>query len=914
MYSPVTCPPNDSCNTYACNRANGQCIATALPCTDNDMCTVDSCTNNVCSGRNLTAAELANACPARPCYTVTCPRGSNNCSYAPDYTSCGACTIWNPTVPAATYCGRSVCVDARSVVSCTGLVESERTLCATNVSAGNTDTGYFVGRVAVNPCNASTVCRNQTCAENPDRCVISDLNCTRRHLCETASCSVGARGCDYKNVSCPVNDECNSYTCDRATGSCSATPLPCIDNDRCTVDSCATGRCLHLALNPSQLASVCPPVRCYSVVCDVGSDKCTYVANFTECSPCTIANPSIPADSFCFMHICVDVNSTSASCASLATSAQQQSCVLAIAVNRSTGFYVGQVPLSPGPCLVNDFCTTYTCQESPVNRCVSESRVCSPSDRCETSSCDVARAQCVSSTLTQSALHTLCSPPACKLPTCTPTGPCLFSDDPSLACACSVGTSCQALFPETFCTQTACINAAAGEGTTCASVSDSSKQQECLWAVGNNTRYCYVSPKPNACPLGDFCLSYVCTNNASDPSVGQCVSKFASCPASSNKCEKPVCANGACGAVPLTEKEQSALCSDGNGCTDDICDVATGNCSNPLTVPLPTVCAQCTPTSCSGSTPCSPVLCFKFCEVSAGIVDLEACRRAVTANGTYCESRPVICPAGDVCTSWSCDPGTGRCVSAPAQVCDNSDPCRIGQCSVAANRCVFSDPCASVSFGAQPCLQPKCQANASAPSGFLCFGPSSPPRDCTDYLCKADGVQSQIVIGADAKAAFEAQITGGACSPILCTEDSCDPSTIQGCRNGPLSCRVPSSEPCNASVGCYEVGNAYAYPPGVCIKVTVQSLIDFCGNCLGDNVACFFAAVNTAAVAGGIAGGAVAGIVAGVVIAALIAAYASRKGYEYYRAQSQLNSAGAYNNPYFTQNTNAGEMPSNTAR
>ncbi len=37
--------------------------------------------------------------------------------------------------------------------------------------------------------------------------------------------------------------------------------------------------------------------------------------------------------------------------------------------------------------------------------------------------------------------------------------------------------------------------------------------------------------------------------------------------------------------------------------------------------------------------------------------------------------------------------------------------------------------------------------------------------------------------------------------------------------------------------------------------------------------------------------------------------YSSRKGYEYYQAQSQLNSEGLHNNPAFQPNNNAGEMP-----
>ncbi len=43
--------------------------------------------------------------------------------------------------------------------------------------------------------------------------------------------------------------------------------------------------------------------------------------------------------------------------------------------------------------------------------------------------------------------------------------------------------------------------------------------------------------------------------------------------------------------------------------------------------------------------------------------------------------------------------------------------------------------------------------------------------------------------------------------------------------------------------------------------------------------------------------------------AALLAIWASKKGYDHYRASSDLNAAGAQNNPYFSNNEMAGEMP-----
>jgi len=207
--------------------------------------------------------------------------------------------------------------------------------------------------------------------------------------------------------------------------------------------------------------------------------------------------------------------------------------------------------------------------------------------------------------------------------------------------------------------------------------------------------------------------------------------------------------------------------------------------------------------------------------------------------------------------------------------------------------------------------------NNTAPQGFSCFSPQSPARDCTDYLCTATNVSAQVVIGNASKTQFETDYAGNggvSCRPVQCTVDTCDASIPQGCVNTPLSCSVPATQPCNASIGCYEVGNPYNYATGTCLLVTVQSLFDFCGVCLGDNIACFFTSVNNAAVAGGIAGGAVAGIVVACVIAALLAAWFSKKGYDYYQAQSQMTSTGAFHNPAFQENSNHGEMPGGRGR
>lgn len=39
------------------------------------------------------------------------------------------------------------------------------------------------------------------------------------------------------------------------------------------------------------------------------------------------------------------------------------------------------------------------------------------------------------------------------------------------------------------------------------------------------------------------------------------------------------------------------------------------------------------------------------------------------------------------------------------------------------------------------------------------------------------------------------------------------------------------------------------------------------------------------------------------------AAFLSKKGYDYYQAQSDMSAAAACNNPYFVESNNQGEMP-----
>merc|ERR1711991_349141 len=96
-------------------------------------------------------------------------------------------------------------------------------------------------------------------------------------------------------------------------------------------------------------------------------------------------------------------------------------------------------------------------------------------------------------------------------------------------------------------------------------------------------------------------------------------------------------------------------------------------------------------------------------------------------------------------------------------------------------------------------------------------------------------------------------------------------------------------------------GNSYNFDAGECIVIDILSLYDFCGRCYGDNTECFFSSVLPTQ--------AIVGISAAAVIAALIVAFLSKKGYDYYKAQSDNAAAGMHQNPYFKTNQLAGDVP-----
>jgi len=94
----------------------------------------------------------------------------------------------------------------------------------------------------------------------------------------------------------------------------------------------------------------------------------------------------------------------------------------------------------------------------------------------------------------------------------------------------------------------------------------------------------------------------------------------------------------------------------------------------------------------------------------------------------------------------------------------------------------------------------------------------------------------------------------------------------------------------------------------------MTSLFDFCGACLGDNTACFFADIVDVESIAGISAGVAAGIAIAAIAGVVIAAWLGKKGYDYYQAASDNAAAGMHQNPYFQENVLSGDMVPQTLR
>ncbi|MEY3014862.1 MAG: extracellular matrix protein, partial [Pseudomonadota bacterium] len=626
---------------------------------------------------------------------------------------------------------------------------------AADLSATCTHTAMTIDCDDGNACTNDDGCQGGNCTGTPKAC--DDGNpCTTDSCDATGACQHAplAGACDDGSA-CTQNDACQD-------GACTGGALDCDDGNPCTDDGCdagvggSGGGCVHFDNtepcddgDPCTTPDLCQDGGCVagsSTVCDDGN-PCTE----DHCDPKLVANLSDGCTSTAVAVLCNDGNACTGT-----DYCKAGTCTPGAAKDCDDG----------NPCTA-DTCNTEsgTCDHQPGNLgdpC-DDKNPCTQNDVCDTG------AVCIGA-------ETNCDDgEGCTLDICDAnTGKCYHENNSGFTCEdgslCTLGD--------------ACIGGACIAGKTklcddslpCTTDSCDAKTGNCVFAP--NTDAC---DDGNPCTQKDVCSAgkcaggdpkvcddgNVCTLEACDTATGKCDGKFA---ADNVLCEDgdacsagDACKQGVCTAGP------KPYCDDGNNCTDDGCDAATGKCvatpnkaacddGNPCTAG--DICSagsctsgkstcECEQTSdcaskedgnlCNGTLVCNKQTntcevdvnsivvcdpakntpCVSFaCSVKSGV-----CEPTVKPDDAACEADDSVCTKGDVCQK-------GQCIPGDAVVCNDENPCTDDSCDPKAG-CVFKPntlPC----FDGDPCTKgDQCQDGSCQDGGVS--------KDCDDNdVCTAD--------------------------------------------------------------------------------------------------------------------------------------------------------------------------------
>ncbi len=343
------------------------------------------------------------------------------------------------------------------------------------------------------------------------------------------------------------------------------------------------------------------------------------------------------------------------------------------------------------------------------------------------------------------------------------------------------------------------------DGNAC--TDDACSDGECVYT--NNENPC---DDGQACSESDICSDGVCagtavgcddgnpctTDSCDDDSGCVFIHNTAPCDDGDVCTLGDRCADGSCRGGDAIE------CEDGNPCTDDACDPASGcvytnnedscddgqacsendHCSNG-------VCVGDSELDCDDQNPCTEDHCDDAleCVYSYNLAlcdDSNACTAGDACDKGVCAGASIDCGDGNVCTTDSCDPASG-CVNA-----NNTDPCEDG------DDCTVGDTCAN--GACQPGGQRDCDdinpcTDDDCLQGIGCTHANNTGA-CDDGNPCTDGDRCQ----------------GGEClpgaSPFDC--DDGDPCT---------------DDDCNLGVGC-----SYSYNTALCDDGDACTMGDVCSN------------------------------------------------------------------------------------
>ncbi len=680
---PIDCSSQaDACNNAACDPGSGKCQKVAK--TDGSSCDADGngctqgdqCQAGKCSiGKLLDCSASSDACNKGSCKATatdkasciktpvaagtTCDDGKY-CTSKDTCNSTGACT-GGAAVDCSTLsgnCSDGVCDEAAK--QCKSQPKASTTACEDGLActAGDKCDGKG-GCAAGAPLTCTgTACKPSKCDEVAKGCsaynASSGAVCDDGNGCTTVDGCDGAGTCKGASPKTCSGDACNTAACDAKTGACVLTAVgngaTCSDGNPCTTaDTCQSGKCAGGS------AVVCKGDACNTSSCDTASGSCVKKP-VTDGTACDDAQACTTSD-VCKAGTCTSGTWT-CSCkpATAATDCDDKKVCTTDACNLVGGAYqcvntaqTGKACDDANLCSTTDVCTS-------TGACAGTAVVCDDANPCTLDKCDPTTGKCAYTANTGAACSdgTLCTSSdtcqstgvctgkatvcsdgnACTLDTCDPiSGKCAFPNTPG---PCSDANACTA---SDTCQNGLCV---AGTSKVC-NDSNGCTNDSCDVATGN----CIYTPNSAACSDGSACTvndvcsaskcqagafikcsdGNLCTDDSCNPATGLCVYTVNAEPCNDgNPCTVPdTCKSGGCYGT-------AKLCTDGNVCTNDSCDGLTGNCG--------------------------------FANNTSTCLDKNPCTTSEVCSGGLCVTKALICNDNNACTKDSCNTLTG-CTYSP---------------------------------------------------------------------------------------------------------------------------------------------------------------------------------------------------------------------------------------------------------
>ena len=746
----ANCDDKNPCTSDSCNPGTG-CVhaPNTIACDDNNACTTgDVCAGATCSGSAVNPATLCD--DQNPCTTDSCT-AALGCGHTANALACddgNGCTIGDT-------CEGGACKSGTNSCGCTQDADcgsqEDGNLCNGTLFCDKTSLPYAckVNPKTIVTCDAGddTTCRKNTCTPATGTCGFASIHegqacnadgsvCTVGDKCTAGTCVAGSA------MNCNDGNACSDDACDAVLG-CThwANAAPCSDGNACTIgDVCNNSACMS---GYSQACNDANP--CTNDTCNTATGACVFTNNT---APCDDGNACSQGDTC-----------AGGTCSGVAMVCNDNNLCTSDSCNPKSGCVVANNILAcndNNACTQNDTCGGGTCKGSAVdaasfcddgNPCTNDG--CNPSLGCvhvaNTAACDdgngcttgdtCASGVCVSGTSTCGCTQDLDCAGQEDGNLCNGT---LFCDKSALPYKCVVN-------PKTV------VKCDAGADTACTRNLCDGATGECGYVAQNEGKGCDADQ--SVCTVGDACLAGVCqpgvaldcgdgnpcTDDACNPASGCTHAINASPCADGNPCTVgDLCKLGSC--APGTAKD----CNDQNPCTNDGCNAATGLCES-------------TP----NAAPCN---------------DGNACTAGDACANSHCVGTPIACNDKNPCTDDMCDPQTG-CVLTP-----NTMPCNDN------NACTEGDVCAAgtcAGMMTKSCNDNNACTNDSCDPAVGCVNTANAAACDDGNACTQNDTCSQKACAGVAYACNDSNI---------CTSDSCNPAS--GC------VFAANNLPCNDGNAC----------------------------------------------------------------------------------------------------------------